>query len=38
MGRTLMINAGSEYAEGIMRAALINVEKDKVKGYMPLSA
>jgi hypothetical protein len=38
LGRTLMVNAGSEYAEGIMRAALINVEKDKVKGYMPLSA
>ncbi len=38
MGRTLMVNAGSEYAEGIMRAALINIERDKVKGYMPLSA
>jgi uncharacterized protein len=38
IGRTLCVNAGSEYAEGIMRAALINVEKDKVKGYMPLSA
>lgn len=38
IGRTLCVNAGSEYAEGIMRAALINLEKDKVKGYMPLSA
>ncbi len=38
IGRTLCVNAGSEYAEGIMRAALINLEKDKVKGYLPLSA
>jgi Icc-related predicted phosphoesterase len=38
IGRTLCVNAGSEYAEGIMRAALINLEKDTVKGYMPLSA
>jgi Icc-related predicted phosphoesterase len=33
-GRTLMINAGSEYAEGIMKAAIINLENGKVKGHM----
>lgn len=38
IGRTLCVNPGSEYAEGIMRAALINLEKGKIKGYMPISA
>ena len=37
-GRTLMINAGSEYAEGIMKAAIINLENGKVKGHMLVSA
>ncbi|MFH1185648.1 MAG: hypothetical protein V1755_11525, partial [Chloroflexota bacterium] len=37
-GRTLMINAGSEYAEGIMKAAIINLENRKVKGHMLISA
>lgn len=37
-GRTLMINAGSEYAEGIMKAAIINLEDGKVKGHMLISA
>ena len=37
-GRTLMINAGSEYAEGIMKAAIINLEDGKVKGHMMVSA
>ncbi len=37
-GRTLMINAGSEYAEGIMKAAIINLEDDRVKGHMLISA
>ncbi len=37
-GRTLMINAGSEYAEGIMKAAIINLEGDRVKGHMLISA
>jgi len=37
-GRTLMINAGSEYAEGIMKAAIINLEDGKVKGHMLVSA
>jgi Icc-related predicted phosphoesterase len=37
-GRTLMINAGSEYAEGIMKAAIVNLEDGKVKGHMLVSA
>lgn len=37
-GRTLMINAGSEYAEGIMKAAIINLESGRVKGHMLISA
>jgi Icc-related predicted phosphoesterase len=37
-GRTLMINAGSEYAEGIMKAAIINLENGKVKGHLLISA
>jgi uncharacterized protein len=37
-GRTLMINAGSEYAEGIMKAAIVNLEGGKVKGHMLISA
>lgn len=37
IGRTLAINAGSEYAEGILKAALINLEGGKVKGHMLIS-
>jgi Icc-related predicted phosphoesterase len=37
IGKTLAINAGSEYAEGIMKAAIINLEKDKVKGHLLIS-
>lgn len=37
IGRTLAINAGSEYAEGIMKAALINLEGGKVKGHILIS-
>ena len=37
-GRTLMINAGSEYAEGIMKAAIINLENGNVKGHLLISA
>ena len=37
IGRTLAINAGSEYAEGIMKAAIINLERDKVKGHVLIS-
>jgi Icc-related predicted phosphoesterase len=37
IGRTLAINAGSEYAEGIMKAAIINLENGKVKGHLLIS-
>jgi Icc-related predicted phosphoesterase len=37
IGRTLCLNPGSEYAEGILRAAVINLDKDRVKGYMFIS-
>jgi len=37
LGRTLCVNVGSEYAEGILRAAIINLERGKVKGYLPIS-
>ena len=37
-GRTLSINAGSEYAEGILKAAIINLENGRVKGHMLISA
>lgn len=37
IGRTLCLNPGSEYAEGIMKAAIINLEPDRVKGYLLIS-
>lgn len=37
IGRTLCVNAGSEYAEGVLRAAVINLERYRVKGYLPLA-
>jgi Icc-related predicted phosphoesterase len=37
IGRTLAINAGSEYAEAIMKAAIINLEGQKVKGHLMIS-
>ena len=37
IGRTLCINAGSEYSQGILKAAIVNLEKDKVKGHMLIS-
>jgi Icc-related predicted phosphoesterase len=37
IGSTLCINAGSEYAEGILKAAIINLERDKVKGHVLIS-
>jgi Icc-related predicted phosphoesterase len=33
LGRTLCINPGSEYGEGILRGAIVNVTKDKVLSY-----
>jgi len=38
IGRTLCMNPGTEYAEGIMKAAILNLERDKVKGHMLISA
>ncbi len=38
IGRTLSINAGSEYAEGILKAAIINLENGKVKGHLLISS
>jgi uncharacterized protein len=34
IGRTLCINPGSEYGEGILRGAIINVDQKGVKNYM----
>jgi Icc-related predicted phosphoesterase len=34
LGRTLCINPGSEYSEGILRGAIIDVDKGKVKNYI----
>ena len=34
VGRTLCINPGSEYGEGILRGALINLDEKKVKSYL----
>lgn len=33
IGRTLCINAGSEYSEGILKGAIIVLEKQKIKTY-----
>jgi Icc-related predicted phosphoesterase len=34
IGRTLCVNPGSEYGEGILRGAVINIEPGKVKGHI----
>jgi len=34
IGRTTIVNSGSEYYKGLLSAALVNLEDDKVKGYM----
>jgi uncharacterized protein len=34
IGRTTVINSGSEYYKGLLSAALVNLEDDHVKGYM----
>jgi Icc-related predicted phosphoesterase len=33
IGRTLCINPGSEYGEGVLRGCLITIADGKVKGY-----
>jgi len=37
LGRTLLINPGSEYAEGILRGVIVVLEKERVKGYQFVS-
>jgi Icc-related predicted phosphoesterase len=37
LGRTLCLNPGSEYAEGIMKASVVNLEPARVKGYILIS-
>jgi Icc-related predicted phosphoesterase len=37
IGRTVCLNAGSEYTEGILRGMLVNIDRDKVNGYFPVS-
>jgi Icc-related predicted phosphoesterase len=34
VGNTICINPGSEYAEGILHGAIINLQDGKLKGYM----
>jgi len=34
IGRTLCLNPGSEYTEGILRGVIINLDKGKIKSYM----
>jgi Icc-related predicted phosphoesterase len=34
IGRTLCLNPGSEYLEGILRGALVDLEKDKFTDYV----
>jgi len=34
IGRTVCVNPGSEYTEGILRGAIINIDKNSVKGFM----
>jgi len=34
IGRTLCVNPGSEYGEGILRGAIINLDERKVKSYI----
>ena len=37
IGRTLCINAGSEYAESILKAAIVNLDDGRVKGHILIS-
>jgi Icc-related predicted phosphoesterase len=37
IGRTLIINPGSEYNEGILHVALVVISGDKIKGHMILT-
>jgi Icc-related predicted phosphoesterase len=37
MGKTVCLNPGSEYSEGILRGALINISKGKLLSYQFVS-
>lgn len=37
MGRTICLNPGSEYSEGILRGVLVMIKKNKVKDFMFVS-
>lgn len=37
IGRTLVLNPGSDYNVGVLRAAFVVLEKDKVKSYLLIS-
>jgi Icc-related predicted phosphoesterase len=37
LGRTLCLNPGSEYGEGILRGVIISLDKKGIKGYFPTS-
>ena len=37
IGRTLCINPGAEYQEGILRAAIVDLDKDKIKNFQLIS-
>jgi Icc-related predicted phosphoesterase len=34
IGRTLCINPGSEYGEGILRGCIVNLGRDDIKSYL----
>lgn len=37
LGRTLCINPGSDYNDGVLRAAIVNLDKEKIKNYQFIS-
>ena len=37
IGRTVCFNPGSEYSEGILRAVLLDIEKERIKAYSFMS-
>ncbi|MDI3257003.1 MAG: hypothetical protein QJR01_04670 [Kyrpidia sp.] len=38
LGRTLCVNPGSEYSEGVLHGAIVNLGKDRVAGYQLVTA
>ncbi|CAB3392263.1 metallophosphoesterase family protein [Kyrpidia spormannii] len=38
LGKTLCINPGSEYGEGVLHGAIVNLARDKVHGYQLVTA